>query len=140
MAAGLPSTKSALTPLAKSVLLPLGVTAAASATDTAIQLKIFGSCTTALIISDQKMDDVLKIVKSVGESGLLIKGVSEIIKNETKKQKGRLLGTLLGTFGASLFGNMLAGKGVIRAGEGTIRGGERTIRAGEGINRAGQDF
>ena len=86
------------------------------------------------------MDDVLKIVKSVGESGLLIKGVSKIIKNETKKQKGRLLGMLLGTFGASLFGNMLAGKGVIRAGEGTIRGGERTIRAGDGINRAGQDF
>ena len=46
---------------------------------------------------------------------------SETIKNESKEQKGRFLGILLGTLDVSLFGNMLEGKGIIRAGEGTIR-------------------
>ena len=68
-----------LKPLAKSVLMPLELTAAASATDTVIHKKIFRSDTTALIISNEEMNDVVKIIKSLEESGLLIKGVSETI-------------------------------------------------------------
>ena len=63
------------------------------------------------------MNDIMKIIKSLEESGLLIKGVSEKIKSEAKEQKGRFLGMLLGTSGASLLRNLLTGKGKIRAGE-----------------------
>ena len=69
------------------------------------------------------MKDILKIVKSLKDSGLLSEGVSETIKNEAKEQKGGFLSMLLGTLGASLLGNMLAGKGVISVGEGTARTG-----------------
>ena len=70
------------------------------------------------------MNDIMKIVKSLEESGLLIKGVGERIKNKAKEQKGRFFGMLLGTLGSSLLRNMLVGKGVIRAGEGMIRAGQ----------------
>ena len=66
----------------------------------------------------------MKIDKSLKESRLLIKSVSEIIKNEAKEQKGGFLGMLLGTLGASLLGNLLTGKAKIRAGEGAIRAGQ----------------
>ena len=66
------------------------------------------------------MKDILKIVKSLEDSGIPLKGVSETIKDEAKEQKGGFLSMLLGTLGASLLGNMLAGKGVIRAGEGQL--------------------
>ena len=79
--------KNALKSLAKSVLIPLGLTAAASATDGAIQKKVFGSDMTTLTISNEKMDDIMKMIKSLEESGLLIKGVSETIKNVAKEQK-----------------------------------------------------
>ena len=79
--------------------------------------KIHGSGTTALIISNEEMEDIMKIVKSLEELGLLIKGISETIKNEAKEQKGRFLSMLLGTLVASVLGNALAGKGLIRAGE-----------------------
>ena len=69
------------------------------------------------------MNDILKIVKSLEDSELLLEGVSKKNKTETKEQKGRFLSMVLGTLGASLLGNMLAGKGVIRAGEGTVRFG-----------------
>ena len=69
------------------------------------------------------MEDILKIVKSLEDSGLLLKEVSETIKNETKEQKRGFLSMLLGTLGASVLGNMLAGKGVIREGEGTAKVG-----------------
>ena len=69
------------------------------------------------------MKDILKIVKSLEDSGVLLKGVSETIKNEEKEQKGGFLSMLLGTFGATLLGNMLSGKGVIRAEEAAIRAG-----------------
>ena len=72
----LPLMKSVFRPLAKSVLVPLGLTAAASVTDAAIQKKIFGSGTTALIVSNKEINDVMKIVKSLEESSLLIKDVS----------------------------------------------------------------
>ena len=76
---------------------------------------------TALIISNEEMNDIMKIVKSFQESGLLIKGVSETIKNEVNEQKEGFLGMFLGTLGASLLENLLTGKGTFRAGEGTIR-------------------
>ena len=70
------------------------------------------------------MSDIMEIVQSLENSGLLIKGFSETIKNKVKKQKGRLLGMLLGTLDASLLWNLLTGKGLMRAGESTIRSGQ----------------
>ena len=67
---------------------------------------------TTLIISNDEMKDIIKIVKSLEVSGLLLKGVSKTVQNESKKQKGGFLSMVLGTLGASLLGNMLAGKGV----------------------------
>ena len=81
MTAGLPLMKSVLTPLPKNVLLPLGLSTGMSAADAAIQKKIYGSGTTALVISNEEMEDIMKIVKSLEESGLLIKGISETIEN-----------------------------------------------------------
>ena len=85
---------------------------------------MFGTGNTTLIISNGEMNNIMKIVKSLEESSLLIKGVSQTIKNETKEQKGGFLGMLLGTLGASLLGNLLTGKGTIRAGEDTVRAGQ----------------
>ena len=82
------------------------------------------------------MQGLLKIVKSLEDSGILLDGITETVKYEVKEQKGCFLSMLLGTLGASLLGDLLAkkfsGKGVIRAGEGTIRAREGTIRAGYG--------
>ena len=69
------------------------------------------------------MEDILKIVRPLEDSGLLLKGFSETVKNESKKQKGGFLSMLLGSLGASFLGNMLAGKGVTRAVEETVRFG-----------------
>ena len=91
---GLPVTGNILKPLAKRVLILFGLTAAASATIAAIHKKMFGSTNTALIISNEEMNNIIKIVTSLEESGLLTKGVSETIKNEVKQQKGGFLGTL----------------------------------------------
>ena len=81
----MPLIVNVLRPLAKSVLIPLGLTAAPSATDAAIHKKMFGSGKTTLIISNKEMNNIMKIIKSIEESGLLIKGVSVTIKNEAKK-------------------------------------------------------
>ena len=102
--------KNVIKPLAKSVLIPLGLTAAASAADAGIHKKILGSGTTTLIISNDEMKDIIRIVKSLEDSGLLLKGISKIIQTEAKEQKGGFLGMLLGTLGASLLGNILARK------------------------------
>ena len=125
---GLPLMKSVIKPLAKSVLIPLGLTAAASAADAGIHKKIFGSGNnTTLINSNEEMDDILKIVKSLQDSNVLLKGVSETTQHEAKEQRGGFLSMLLATLCASLLGDILSkglsGKGVIRAGEGTIRAG-----------------
>ena len=64
------------------------------------------------------MNDTIKIIQAFENSGILLKGVTETIKNETKEQKGGFLSMLLGTLGASLLGNLLSGKGIVRAGEG----------------------
>ena len=111
--------KNTLQPLAKNVLLPLGITAAA--TDAAIQKKIYGFNKTALRISNEETKDILELVKHLEESGLLVKDVSKSIENEAKEQKGGFLPLLLGTLGANLLQNMLPYKAVIQAGEGTIR-------------------
>ena len=107
---GLPVMKNVIKPLAKSVLIPLGLTAAASAADAGIHKIIIGSGTTTLIISNDKMEDNIKIVNSLEDSGLLLNRVSETIQNEAKKQKGGFLSMLLGILGASLLGNILVGK------------------------------
>ena len=103
-------------PLAKNVLAPLGITAAASAIDAGIQKKIHGSGTTTLIISNKEMNDIMKIVQALEDSNILLKGVTKTIKNETKEQKGGFLSMLLGTLGASLLGDILARKRIVRAG------------------------
>ena len=105
-------------PLAKNVLAPLGITAAASI-DAGIQKKIHGFGTTTLIISNEEMNDIMKIVQALEDSNILLKGVTKTIKNETKEQKGGFLSMLLGTLGASLLGNLLARKGIVRAGSGS---------------------
>ena len=87
MTAGLPLMKSVLTPLAKNALVPLGLSVEMWAADAAIQKNIYGSGTTTLIISNEEMEDIMKIVKSLEESGLLIKGISETIKMKQKNTK-----------------------------------------------------
>ena len=109
-----------LAPLEKFFLAPLaslGVVAA-SAIDAGIQKKIPGSGTTTLIISNKEINDIMKIVQALEDSDILLKGVTKTIKNETKEQKGGFLSMLLGTLGASLLGNLLSGKGIVRAGSG----------------------
>ena len=118
---GLSLIGNVLKPLAKSALIPLGLTAAASATNAAIHKKIFGSGIATLIISNEEMKDITKIVKSLEEFGLLIKGVGEAIRNEAIEQKGGFLEMLLSTLEASLLGNLSTSKETIRAGEGTFR-------------------
>ena len=120
---GLPLMKSVVKPLAKRVLIPQ-------------HKKILGSGhnnNTTLIISNDEMDDILKIIESLEDSGVLLKGVSETIQPEAKEQRGVFLSMLLGTLGASLLGDILSkglsGKGVIKAGEGTIRAGYGSKRA-----------
>ena len=82
--------------------------------------------------SNHEMEDIIKIVKSLEDSGLSLKEVTETVQNEVKGQKGRFLSMLLGTLGTSLLGNILAGQGIDRAGEGAI-----AMRQGRGILRAG---
>ena len=107
-------------PLAKNVLAPLGFTAAMSAIDGSMQNEIHDSGV-KLIIEQEDMKDIMKIIKALENSGILLKGVSKKIKNETKEQKGGFLSMLLGTLGASLLGNLLTGgKGIVRAGEGNV--------------------
>ena len=90
---------------------------------------------TTLIISNDEIHDIIKIVKSLEDSGLLIKGVTETVQNEVKEQKGGFLSALLGTLGASLLGDLLIGKGIYRAGK-----GKGVLRAGYGNNNSKMDF
>ena len=87
-----------------------------------------------MIISNDEINDIIKIVKSLEDSGLLLKGVTETIQNEVKEQKGGFLSMLLCTIGASLLGNLLTGRGVNRAGKskGINRAGQGIVRAGYG--------
>ena len=99
--------------LTKNVLAPLGITAAAPAIDAGIK-KRRGSGTTTLIISNEEMNDIMKIVQALEDSNILLKGITKTIKNETKEQKGGFLSMLLGTLGATLLENLLTGKGTVR--------------------------
>ena len=113
-----PLMKAAI-PLAKNILAPLGITGAASSTGAGIEKKIFqNSGRTALIISNEEMNDIIKIVQALENYNILLNRVTKTIKNETKEQKAGFLGMLLGTLGASLLGKMLAGKEIVRAGYG----------------------
>ena len=77
------------------------------------------------------MNDLIKIIQALENYNILIKGVTKTIKNETKEQKGGFLSMLLGTLGASLLGNLLTGKGILRAGSGNKKG-KGILRAGSG--------
>ena len=118
--------KNVLQPFVKSVLITLGLIETASVADAGIRKNFLGSGNTTLIISNKEMEYIMKIVKSLEDSGLLTKGITETIEKKKKEQKGGFLGMLYGKLGASLLGNMLVGK--------------RVTRAGEGANRVGQDF
>ena len=117
-------------PLAKNVLAPLGLTAAMSAIDGSIQKKIHNSSAfqgagVKLIIEQEDMNDIIKVIEALENSGILLKGVTKTIENETKEQRGGFLSMLLGILGASLLGNLSTDrKGIVRAGEGVIRAGE----------------
>ena len=99
---------------------------------------------TVLIISNDEIGDIIKIVKFLEDSGLLLKEVTETVQNEVKEQKGGFLSMLLGTLGASLLGNLLTGPGIYRAGKGkgkgVLRAGEGVLRAGYGNNNNKMDF
>ena len=111
-------------PLAKNVLAPLDLTTAMSAIDGGIQKMMRGDGI-KLMIEDEDMNDIMKIIKALEKSGILLKGAGKTIENEVKEQKGGFLSMLLGTLGASLLGNLLTGgKGIMRAGEGIMRAGE----------------
>ena len=112
-------------PLAKNVLAPLSLTAAMSAIDESIQKKIHGSGV-KLIIEQEDMNDIIKIIEALENSGILLKGATKTIENETKEQRGGFLSMLLGTLGASMLGNLLSG--LARAGEGIVRAGEGTSK------------
>ena len=118
-----PLIKNVLKSLTKSVLISSRLTAAVSL-----------GVTTSIILKEE-MDDIMKIVKSLDESSLLIKGVSKTIKNEAKEPKGGFVSKLLGTLGASLFWNLLTGKGMKAK---MTR--KRVMRAGKGAIRADHDF
>ena len=104
-------------PLAKTVLAPLGLQLLLQQLMQQFK-KIYGSGNRTLIISNEEMNDILKIVQALENSNILQKGVPKTIKNETKEHKGGFLNMLLGTLGAILVGNLLTGKGIVRAGTG----------------------
>ena len=125
-------------PLAKNVLASLGLTAAMSAIDGGVQKNMRGDGIN-LIIENEDMNDIMKIIEALENLGILLKGVTKTIENETKEQRGGFLSMLLGTLGASLLGNLLTGgKGIVRAGEGSVGSrakGEGVVRAGEGVKK-----
>ena len=133
---GLPLIKNVIKPLAQSVLIPLGLTTAASAADAGIHKKILGSGNTALIISNEQRNHIIKMIEALEDLNILLKGVTKTIINETKEQKGGFLSMSLGTSGASLLGNLLIGKGIERAGSGNKKG-KGIVRAGSG-NKKGK--
>ena len=129
---GLPLIKNVIKPLAKSVLIPLGLTA-----DAGIHKKILAPGNTTLIISSYGIHDIIKIIKSLENSGLLLKGVTETVQNEVKEQKGGFLRALLGTLDASLLGNLLTGRGAMAK---SVSEETKSTSQGRGIYRASWVF
>ena len=106
-----------------------------SAIDGSLQKKIHGSGI-KLILEEEDMKDIMKIIEALENFGILLKGVTKTIENETKELGGGFLSMLLGTLGASLLGNLLTGgKGIMRAGDGIVRAGDGIVRAGEGSKK-----
>ena len=134
---GLPLIKNVIEPLAESVLIPLGLTAHHQEQMQEYIKKISGPGhnNTTLIISNNEMEDIIKIVKSLEDSGLLLKGVNETVQNEAREQKGAFLSMLLVTLGATLLGNILANNGVIAK---SVSEETKSKREGRGINRPGE--
>ena len=130
---GLPLMKNVTKPLATSVLIPLGLPVAVLEYSRMLEYikKILGYGTKTLIISNDEMKDIIKIVKSFEDSGLLLKGVRKTIQNEAKEQKRGFLSMLLGSECASLLGNILAGNVIRREG---------FVRAGYGSSIKNKDF
>ena len=95
-----------------------------------------------LIISNNEMEDIIKILKSLEDSGLLAEGVTKSVQNEVKERKWGFLSMLLGTLGASFLGNLLPGKGIYKAGKGKgiNREAEGIVRAGYGNHSSKMDF
>ena len=108
----------AAAPLAKNILAPLGITVAELNYYARIKKKIHVFGTTILIILKEEPNGIMKVVQALEHSNILLTGITKTIENETKERKGEFLGMLLRTLGASLLGNMLAGKGIERAGYG----------------------
>ena len=133
----IPLIKNTIKPLAKSVVIPLGLTTAASAADVGIHKIILGSGNTTLIISNNETEDIIKIIKSLEDSSLLSDVVTKTVQNELKEKKGGFLSMLLGPLGASLLGNFLTEKGIYRAGKvkGINKADEAIVRAGYGNNK-----
>ena len=121
--------KNLLKPLTKSVSIPLKLAQAASTTDSAIQKNIFGSGMTTMIISNEEINDIMKIIKSLKQAGLLKKRVSNTDENKTKAQKDAILEMSLGTLSVTLLRSLLTSKRVIRACGSVIRAGGGRIRA-----------
>ena len=119
-------------PVAKNFLAPLTTMASVFAIDGTTQKRIRGRVVIAksgasvirpwkgiiLVISNEDMDDIIKTIKLIEDSSVLIEEASETVKHKIKKQEGRFFSMILGTLGASILGNMLTGKGVLRAGRG----------------------
>ena len=120
-------------PLAKNLLAPLGITKIK---------RTHGSGTTTLIISNDEINDMMKIVQALEDSNILLKGVTKTIKNKTKEPKGGFLNMLLGTLEARLLGNLLSGEKIVRAGyrnkkgNGIVRASSEN-KKGKGIGNAG---
>ena len=106
-------------PLARNILAPLEITAAVSAVHAEIQKEVRGSGTTTLIISNEEMNNIMKINQVLEDSNILSKGITKTIENETKERDAEFLGMLIGALGASLLVNMLTEKGILRAGYGS---------------------
>ena len=99
--------------------------------------KIFGSGYTTLIISNEEMNDIIKIVQVLEDSNILLNGITKTTENETKEQKGGFLSMLLGTLGATLLGNLLTGKDMVRVGYGRPLSPALQNNKGKSIARAG---
>ena len=116
-----PSIKFAV-PLAKNILALLGIRAAASAIDAGIQKKIHGLGTITLIISNEEMNSIIKITQILESFNIFLEGVTKAVRNETKRQEGSFLETLVGSLGSILLGSLSSGKGLVRAGFGNKKG------------------
>ena len=122
-------------PSAKNILALLGITAAALEIAAGIlKSKIHGSGNESLIVSNEEINDIIKLIQALEDSNILLRRVTKIIKNETKRQKGGFLSMFLGTLGASLLGYLWTGKGFLRAGS-RIKKWEGVVRSGSGNNK-----